>query len=93
MKKLLFALLVLVGVVTFAPQAEAGQDRKVWNGHCYTYVNKYDCDSHYRPRHQYYHRPVRYYSQPVRHYRSYDHCDRPVRYYSSRPRVSVSFGF
>ena len=95
MKKLLFALLVLVGVATFTPKAEAGQYRKVWNGHCYTYVNKYDCDDRPRYHHhsRYYHRPVRYYSAPVRYYRSYDYCDRPVRYYSSRPRISVSFGF
>ena len=90
MKKLLFALLVLVGVVTFTPKAEAGQYRKVWNGHCYTYVNKYDCDSHYRPRH---YNHSRYDHRPVRYYRNYDYCDRPVRYYSSRPRFAVSFGF
>jgi hypothetical protein len=96
MKKLLFALLVLLGVVTFTPQAEAGQYRKVWNGHCYTYVHKYR-DDYCAPRHhtRYYHRPVRYYSQPVRYYRGYDRYDRydSRRYYSSRPRISVSFGF
>ena len=101
MKKLLVALLVLLGVVTFTPNAEAGQYRKVWNGHCYTYVHKYS-DNYCAPRHQsrhyrqperYYSQPVRYYSQPVRHYRSYDHCDRPVRYYDSRSRFSVNFGF
>jgi hypothetical protein len=90
MKKLLFALLVLFGVAAFTPKAEAGQYIKVWNGHCYTYVNKYSSGYDCAPR--YYHRPARvYYSEPVRYYRSYDYCDRPVRYYGSR--FSINFGF
>ena len=90
MKKLLFALLVLFGVAAFTPKAEAGQYIKVWNGRCYTYVNKYssgyDCAPRFTTG-----RPAPL--EPVRHYRSYDYCDRPVRYYSSGPRFSINFGF
>ena len=84
MKKLLFALLALLGVVAFAPKAEAGQYAKVWNGHCYTYVHKSEVyrDWPYRHSGSYYghHRSARHYryARPVRHYRSYDYCERPA---------------
>ena len=102
MKKLLFALLMLLSAAVFVPKAEAGQYARVWTGHGYTYVHKSQLygyggyGGYYSPRHRSSHyRPVRgyYYSRPVRYYRSYDYCERPVRYYSSRPRVAISFGF
>lgn len=100
MKKLLFALLMLLGVVAFAPKAEAGQYAKIWNGHCYTYVHKsqaygYGHGGYYAPRYRNnYYRPVnRYYGRPVRYSRGYDRGCYGGGYYNSRPRVAISFGF
>lgn len=94
MKKLLFALLMFLGVAAFAPKADAGQYVKYWNGRNYTYVHKsqvysnwpyshsgtYKKHSKYKYKNHRYHRPSRsyYYSQPQRYYRS-------NRYYHHRP--------
>jgi hypothetical protein len=97
MKKLLIALLAVLGVAAFAPKAEAEQHVTLWNGHRYVAVPRWQVyGSHCEPRYRsdYYRSSKRYYSKPTRYYRSDDRCDRPVRYYqSSRPRFAISFGF
>lgn len=97
MKKLLIALLLAGGAVGFVPKAEAGQYVKIWNGHGYTYVNKYDPGHNPAPRQRnmYNYGPARrYYAQPERHNQGYNDRNRWGRHNNnSRPRFSVDFGF
>lgn len=89
MKNFVLVLLTFLGLAAIAPKAEAGQYKKIWNGHGYTYVKKSDYYGRdYRPRYRTrtYYRPARshYYSQPARYYRDYDYgYYRPARTYRS----------
>ncbi|HEX8309888.1 MAG TPA: hypothetical protein VF614_01135 [Chthoniobacteraceae bacterium] len=92
MKKILLALLLTLGALGFAPQAEAG-------GYGGRYERGYDrgyerdCRpvrrySHYR----HYHAPVVYHRVRHRYYADDYYCAPRVRYYS-RPRVAFHIGF
>lgn len=88
MKTLLLSILAFVGLVAFAPQAEAGyRDRYVrYYGGRPVYGYPYRSYS-YRPT--YFYRPAYVYGPRIRYY---DSCAPRYSYYS-RPRFSIHFGF
>lgn len=96
MKKIILAFLMLAGLMTVAPRAEArhhDRDRRYYVSNHYYYRNSgygygygYRHPYYYRPRGYSYYRPARYY------YDDYDYCAPRPRYYASRPRFSFFFG-
>jgi hypothetical protein len=92
MKTLFFAMLVFLGIVVAAPQAEArSRHVRFYDGYARPvvhvgYSRYYPVRAYYRPAYTYY-RPLRAY------YRDYDYCGPRVRYYAHRPRFSFFFGF
>ena len=92
MKTFLFAMLLFLGLVVAAPQAEArSRHVRFYGGYSRPvvhvgYSRYYPVRTYYRPAYTYY-RPVRAY------YRGYDYCAPRVRYYAPRPRLSFFFGF
>jgi hypothetical protein len=108
MKKLLLALLMFAGLAALAPNADAGQFARVYNGRGVVYVHKsqfygynggyyaprrYHSRHHYRAYRDYSYR--NYYYAPVRsryYYNDYGYYPSSCGYHS-RPRVAISFGF
>lgn len=96
MKKIILALLMLAGLMTVAPRAEARHHDREYRSYTsnhyyygyprYGYGYGYRHPYYYRPRVYSYYRPARYY------YDDYDYCAPRPRYYASRPRFSFFFG-
>jgi hypothetical protein len=92
MKTLLCALVVFLGVVAVAPQAEARSRYGRYYDDCDRPYYGYRSVRYYPVRAYRYYRPSYY--RPVRaYYSDYDYCAPRVRYYASRPRFSFFFGF
>ena len=102
MKKLLFAILLFVGLVAAAPVAEAGQFARVYTDRGVLYVPKaavyspyYDAGCyghrrHYRHSHAYRYSDCYRPSYRTSYNRPYPSCRSG---YYARPRVAISFGF
>jgi len=91
MKALLFSLLLLIGVIAGAPQAQAAYGRYYGGYARPVYGVRY---GGYYPVRSYYYRPAYGYYRPVRaYYGDYGYCAPRVRYYAPRPHFSFFFGF